>query len=74
MGKSRPMEVLQAMQEVGYVELHRTAPPYQVVLVRQDTEGLLKNYMAQTELPSMVEYLRRGTSPYAGRPCGAPFE
>lgn len=42
MGKSRLMEVLQAMQEVGYVELHRTAPPYQVVLVRQDTEGLLK--------------------------------
>jgi hypothetical protein len=42
MGKSRLMEVLQAMQEVGYVELHRTAPPYQIVLVRQDTEGLLK--------------------------------
>lgn len=42
MGKSRLMEVLQAMQEAGYVEIHRTAPPYQIVLVRQDTEGLLK--------------------------------
>ena len=40
-GQSRLMEVLQAMQEAGYVEIHRTAPPYQVVLVRQDTEGLL---------------------------------
>jgi hypothetical protein len=42
MGKSRLMEVLQSMQEAGYVEIHRTAPPYQIVLVRQDTEGLLK--------------------------------
>jgi len=40
-GKKRLVEVLEAMQEIGYVQLHRTAPPHQVVLIRQDTEGLL---------------------------------
>lgn len=40
-GRKRLVEVLEAMQEIGYVQLHRTAPPHQVVLIRQDTEGLL---------------------------------
>lgn len=41
-GKSRMMEVLQAMQETGYIQIHRTAPPYQVLLGQQDQEGILK--------------------------------
>ncbi len=42
MGKSEFNEVLQSLQEAGYIEIHRTAPPVQVVLLRQDQEGLLQ--------------------------------
>lgn len=42
LGKNDFMDVLQAMQEVGYVNIHRAAPPYQVLLLRQDQEGLLQ--------------------------------
>jgi hypothetical protein len=42
MGKADLDEALQVLQEARYVELHRTAPPYQVVLLRQDREFLLK--------------------------------
>lgn len=41
-GKSDFIEVMEAMQEEGYVNIHRTAPPFQIVLLRQDKEGLLK--------------------------------
>ncbi len=41
-GKSEFMEVMEAMQEEGYVSIHRTAPPFQIVLLKQDQEGLLK--------------------------------
>ncbi len=41
-GKSDFMEVMEAMQEEGYVSIHRTAPPFQIVLLKQDQEGLLK--------------------------------
>ena len=34
--------VLRAMEGAGYVELFRVAPPYQVVLLRQDVEPLLE--------------------------------
>jgi hypothetical protein len=34
--------VLRAMQEEGYVEVHRVAPPYQVVLLNQDRTSLLE--------------------------------
>lgn len=34
--------VLRALQAEHYVEVYRTAPPYQVVLLRRDTEPLLK--------------------------------
>ena len=42
MGKSEFNQVLLAMQEAGYIEIHRTAPPAQVILLRQDQEGLLQ--------------------------------
>ncbi|MBU2496185.1 MAG: DUF4007 family protein [Candidatus Omnitrophica bacterium] len=41
MGKADLDEALQVLQEAHYLELHRTAPPYQVVLLRQDREFLL---------------------------------
>jgi hypothetical protein len=41
-GKSDFNEVLQSLQEAGFIEVHRTAPPAQVVLLRQDQEGLLQ--------------------------------
>ena len=34
--------VLRAMEGAGYVEVYRVAPPYQVVLLRQDVEPLLE--------------------------------
>jgi hypothetical protein len=42
MGKADLDEVLQVLQEARYLELHRTAPPYQVVLLQQDLEFLLQ--------------------------------
>lgn len=42
MGKSDLDEALQNMQETRYVEVHRAAPPYQVVLLRQDREPILE--------------------------------
>lgn len=42
MGKADLDEMLQVLQEARYLELHRTAPPYQVVLLRQDREFLLQ--------------------------------
>lgn len=42
MGKADLDEVLQVLQEARYLELHRTAPPYQVVLLQQDREFLLQ--------------------------------
>jgi hypothetical protein len=41
MAKSDLDEALQNMQEIRYVEVHRAAPPYQVVLLRQDQEPIL---------------------------------
>jgi hypothetical protein len=42
LGKNELVEVLQILQEARYLELHRSAPPYQVVLLRQDREFLLQ--------------------------------
>jgi len=42
MAKSDLDEALQNMQEIRYVEIHRAAPPYQVVLLRQDREPILE--------------------------------
>jgi len=42
MGKSELDDVLQALQEIRYVEVHKTAPPHQVLLLRQDRDTLLK--------------------------------
>lgn len=42
MAKSDLDEVLRIMQENQYVDVHRTAPPYQVVLLRQDQESILE--------------------------------
>jgi len=42
MGKSELDDVLQALQEIRYVEVHKTAPPHQVLLLRQDSDLLLK--------------------------------
>lgn len=41
-GKSRMVDVLEAMSEAGYVEMHRTAPPHQVLLLRGETEELFE--------------------------------
>lgn len=42
MAKSDLDEVLRIMQENQYVDVHRTAPPYQVMLLRQDQESILE--------------------------------
>jgi hypothetical protein len=42
MGQQGFNEVLQALQAEHYVEVYRTAPPYQVVLLRNDPEPLLQ--------------------------------
>lgn len=42
MGQQAFGEVLRALQAERYVEVYRTAPPYQVVLLRRDTEPLLQ--------------------------------
>lgn len=42
MGKADLDEALQVLQEARYLDIHRTAPPYQVVLLRQDREFLLQ--------------------------------
>lgn len=41
-GGSHLNTVLRAMEGAGYVEVYRVAPPYQVVLLRQDVEPLLE--------------------------------
>ena len=41
-GKSDLENVLQMLQEARHLEVHRSAPPYQVLLLRQDKEPLLK--------------------------------
>lgn len=42
MGKADLESALQVLQEERYLEIHRTAPPYQVVLLRPDPESLLR--------------------------------
>lgn len=42
MAKSDLDEVLRMMQENQYVDVHRTAPPFQVMLLRQDQESILE--------------------------------
>jgi hypothetical protein len=42
MGKADLENALQVLQEERYLEIHRTAPPYQVVLLRPDPESLLR--------------------------------
>lgn len=42
LGQQEFGEVLRVLQAEHYVEVYRTAPPYQVVLLRRDTEPLLK--------------------------------
>jgi hypothetical protein len=41
-GSSHLNDVLREMQAEGYVDVFRVSPPYQVVLLRQDVEPLLK--------------------------------
>lgn len=41
-GAGRLNAVLRAMQEEGYVEVHRVAPPYQVVLLNRDRSSVLE--------------------------------
>jgi len=41
-GKADLEAVLRTLQEANYIEIHRTAQPFQVVLLRQDREPLLK--------------------------------
>jgi len=42
MGQQDFNEVLRALQAERYIEVYRTAPPYQVVLLRRDSEPLLQ--------------------------------
>lgn len=42
LGKADFEAVLLAMQEAKYIEFHRSIQPYQIVLLRQDNEPLLK--------------------------------
>jgi hypothetical protein len=42
MAKSDLDEVLRIMQENQFVDVHRSAPPYQVMLLRQDQESILE--------------------------------
>jgi hypothetical protein len=41
-GAGRLNAVLRTMQEEGYVEVHRVAPPYQVVLLNRDRSSLIE--------------------------------
>jgi hypothetical protein len=41
-GAGRLNMILRTMQSEGYVDIYRVAPPYQVVLLRQDREPLLQ--------------------------------
>lgn len=41
-GKGRLNTALEELQDEGFVELYRIAPPYQVVLLRRDEEALLR--------------------------------
>ncbi len=41
-GAGRLNMMLRAMQAEGYVDIYRVAPPYQVVLLRQESESLLQ--------------------------------
>lgn len=41
-GTGRLNAVLRAMQDEGYVEVHRVAPPYQVVLLNPDRQSILE--------------------------------
>lgn len=43
LSKSELEEALHMLQEAHYVDIHRTAPPYQVFLLRTDREPLLQN-------------------------------
>jgi hypothetical protein len=47
LGKSEFNDVLKTLQEAGYIDVHRSAPPFQVVLLRQDQEGLLQKLYGQ---------------------------
>ena len=40
--------MLSEMQDAGYVEVYRVAPPYQVALVRQDLESMLRRMYGLT--------------------------
>jgi len=42
LGKADLEAVLLALQEAKYIEFHRSVQPYQIVLLRQDSESLLK--------------------------------
>lgn len=41
-GAGRMNMLLRTLQDAGYVDIYRVAPPYQVVLLRQDPESLLQ--------------------------------
>lgn len=45
-GASRLDAILRVLQSEGYVDVYRYAPPYQVVLLRQDPEPLLEKIYA----------------------------
>lgn len=42
-GAGRLNMILRTLQRAGYVDIYRVAPPYQVVLLRQDRKPLLQN-------------------------------
>lgn len=42
LGKSELGNVLQTLQEARCIDVHRTAPPYQVVLLQTDRESYLE--------------------------------
>lgn len=46
-GKGRLNTALEELQDEGFVELYRIAPPYQVVLLRRDEEALLRKIYGQ---------------------------
>jgi hypothetical protein len=41
-GKGRMNSILEEMQQEGVLELYRVAPPYQIVLLRNDKELALR--------------------------------
>lgn len=48
-GAGRLNMMLRTMQEEGYVDVYRVAPPYQVVLLRQESEPLLQKLYGHDE-------------------------